>query len=166
MSDFLSGTAGRFVVLGTLALTLALSGIGCKSSGEKPPRSASLVSLPIHGSDAITIRNATLAVFTEQLFESLYVGESKLVFEKRGSFMKDLAYGSWMNSAVWIRVKIDITKYGATSHLLECDPFAVSGRNDSFFEEERRLTRLSKGTYKDLLREVKRRVEPPPPPKS
>ena len=77
------------------------------------------------------------------------------MFEKPGSRMNDVAYGGWFEDSVWVRVKVALTRYGTSSHLVGCDAFIVHHRGDAVFEEEQKLYKVSKGPYQKLLNEIK-----------
>jgi hypothetical protein len=133
--------------------------VGCRSPDPKVPQSASLVSVALSDQTMGDIRETTVAVFKENLFGVAYSGVDNMVFEKRGSWMKDMAYGGWLDSEVWTRVKVEISQYATNRHLLACDAYIVRFKGDSFFEEEQKVYKISKGPYKKMLNTVKERLE-------
>lgn len=129
--------------------------LGCRTGQDRTPRSSATVSLGIQNSQTEAIRQAAIEVFRADLFQCVYAGPEHLVFEKPGTTMQGLTYGGWYENEVWVRLKVDITRYGTNAHLLECDVLAVTSHGDSFFEEERRMLKIGKGHYKDLLKQVR-----------
>ena len=73
--------------------------------------------------------------------------------------MNTLMYGDWTPGKVWVRVKVYLRHLGSPNEiLLECDAFMVNNYGDVRFEEEYKLSKMRRGTYQDLLEEVKKRV--------
>jgi hypothetical protein len=133
-----------------------LSVIGCKStdSSEKPP----FASVIIAGNTPGQIRNVAVDVFTDQGFKVRQSNPAGMVFEKQGSRMNDIAYGSWMgDTPVWVRVKADTVPAGEMKLRLECTAWLVIDIG-SAAEEEKSISRLHRGTYQKLLNEVAKRL--------
>ena len=75
-------------------------------------------------------------------------------FEKEGTKMNTLIYGGWTGK-IWVRVKVYIEPLDASEFLLRCDAFMVGDHGDAFVEEEHKLTKVRRGDYQELLKEVK-----------
>jgi len=143
-------------------LLLILAGSGCQSTSQNRPFASSLASVTVRDRITEHIRQVTMDVFKENQFQVGYAGPEKLVFEKPGSFMNELAYGSWMDSEVWIRVKLYISRFGDNSHVVACDAFVVRDRGQPAFEEEIKLSKVRRGPYRKMLKEIRDRLNPPP----
>ncbi len=134
-------------------LLLPLAG-GCKTSQESATKSPRLASVVIKGRSAAEVSIAAERVFTGKGYQAGAAKSAHMVFEKQGSTANTLVYGDWSGKPVWFRVKIYLRDLGASGFLLDCDAYRVLERGDVHFEEERKLTRVHRGTYQQLLDEV------------
>ena len=132
--------------------------MGCRTTDPNIPKTDSLAALIIYGADNQDIRKASREVFLEQQFLQTITNATLMTFEKRGSTMDDIAYGSFLNNESWIRAKLTIEPMDEERHLLECRVFMVRNHGESFFEEEKKLSRFKRGQYQDLLDEIRLRV--------
>jgi hypothetical protein len=90
--------------------------------------------------------------------------ENKLVFEKEGGAGDLLLYGDWSGKKIWYRIKVNLVTLEHDTELIKCDAFRVTDRGDSHFEEERRLNHTKGGTCRELLQQVKAKLEAGGPP--
>jgi hypothetical protein len=142
----------RWVLAGCLAWALA----GCSSPEQGS--SSGFAAVTIKGNTPGQISEAAIAVFTEAGYRVVVPGRTRLVFEKEGSSMNNLAYGSWMDETpVWVRVRASILPAGEATHRLECRAWMVRDHG-SRLEDEVKVSPMARGTYQKLLEEVARRL--------
>jgi hypothetical protein len=150
--------------LGCLALPLlcGLLSAGCCSLGK--PASASFASVAISGKTAGEIRDATIAVFRENVYQ-VFGSSEGLTFEKEGTKGNTLAhegpFAAYQGAVTIIRVRASLVALGSGVWRLQCQAYMVSGAGDSFFENEHKLADFRSGPYQDLLDEVARRLKQP-----
>jgi hypothetical protein len=128
---------------------------GCSSTGKKDP--PGFASVSVHASTHDQVRDTTALIFREHGYLVTQNGWAKQVFEKEGTAMNKLAYGSWMEGGAWMRVKVSLYDVSADTYRLECQAFAVRGRGEAL-EEEVKLTRFQRRQYQDILDEVAKRL--------
>ena len=142
----------------TILLAVCLAaflGTGCKSTEKSHPDH--LASVEIHGHPVERVRDVTSQVFLENGYRVTLNGWAKLVFEKEGSNMNNIAYGNWMGSGIWIRVKASIFETSPGNCRLDCDAFLLRNRNEPV-EEEIKISKLHNRPYQKLLNEVVKRL--------
>jgi len=144
----------RLAALLAACLGLLLSA-GCSSTGKT--NSAGFASVVVQARTHDQVRNTTALVFREHGYQVMQNGWAKQVFEKEGTTMEKLAYGSLMDGTAWMRVKVSLYDVAADTYRLECQAFAVRGRGEAL-EEEVKLTKLSRGSYVDILNERVKRL--------
>ena len=155
MVPFVGRGSPRYCLLG---LCLLLAASGCQSPHSSTP-STRLASVIIKDRSMAQIESATQGVFLGHAYQVARPGSADLVFEKEGTSMNTLMYGDWTPGKVWVRVKVYLRQLGSPNEiLLECDAFMVNDHGDTRFEEEHKLSKMRRGTYQDLLEEVKKRV--------
>jgi hypothetical protein len=134
-------------------LPCLVTGNGCKSSAPEGTNPASGV--VIEGYTVSEIRRAAISVFVKEGYELRQSFGREAMFEKRAGAMSDLAYGGWLSSKTWMRVKLKIEDHKPGGSLVTCDEYVVSGRGDAVFEEEQKPVSRHRGYYRKLLEEVK-----------
>jgi len=149
---------GRVLSLGLVLFGAAL-GAGCRSTPARPEAASSdsLVSAYLEGVTPESIRQATLDVFKQEGFETSYAGPTRMVFERPGTTMDNVAYGGWYSGDIWLRVKVEIRPIWPSGQLIEMDAFKVGDREDSWFEDEHKV-RFKKGPYKKLMERIQERI--------
>jgi hypothetical protein len=139
-----------------VAAVCGLLGSGCSSVNK--PESARFASVEIHGNTPGQISQVALDVFRENGYQVWRVDSSKLVFEKEGSTLNNVAYGSWLGgSGVWIRVKASIVPVSEQTFRLQCQAYLVRDRGGAT-EDEIKVNRMRGHRYQKLLDEVARRL--------
>jgi hypothetical protein len=130
---------------------------GCRSPQSTP--STLLASVVIKERPSAQVEAVTRAVFEDHGYLCARRKPGEFVFEQEGTGMNTLVYGDWSSKKVWVRVKVFLRELAPAQQLLvECDAYMVIDRGDAHFEEERKLTRVHRGRYQDLLNEVSKRV--------
>lgn len=151
-ADHLSPAARNWLLAACLAWALA----GCSSPEQGS--SSGFAAVTIKGNTPGQISEAAIAVFTEAGYAVVVPGRTRLVFEKEGSSMNNLAYGSWMGETpVWVRVRASVVPAGEATHRLECRAWMVRDHG-SHLEEEVKASPMARGAYQKLLEEVARRL--------
>jgi len=140
------------------ACLAAVAATGCRSAATQDPlRFASVV---IHGQPHERVRDTTALVFLEHGYRVAKNGWADLVFERAGSAMNNIAYGTLMTGKVWIRVKASIVDGLSGTCRLDCEAFVLRNRGEAL-EEETRITKIHNHQYQDILNEVAKRVGAP-----
>jgi hypothetical protein len=144
-----------------LPLLLALclgAAAGCKTSDKSV--TASFASVVITGSTPGQIRNVAVQVFDDNGYKVAQRDPRKMVFEKEGTRMENLAYGTWLNDKpVYIRVKASVVSAGEKSFCLQCMAYMVQDINTST-EEEIAVKHYNRKPYQKLLDDVAKRLTP------
>jgi hypothetical protein len=135
-----------------------LAGSGCQSTGDKS--AGHFAAVEIRGNTPGQIGAMTGTVFQEHGFKETEPGFDRLVFEKPGSKMNNLAYGGWMGETpVWVRVKVSVVPIAEASFRLQCRAYLVQDKG-SPIEEEKRIGNMHRGQYQKMLEEVAGRLKP------
>ena len=138
-----------------LLMVCHLSGFGCRST--EPGIEPNLASVLISGNTPGQIRDAAVEVFGENGYAATQTTPGNMVFEKKGSGMNNFAYGNWLgDTPIWVRVKAKVVPSGEMTCRLLCNVFLVRDRG-SATEEELPVSKVHKGKYKKLLKEVAER---------
>jgi hypothetical protein len=133
---------------------------GCSSTGDK--NSSAFASALVHARTHEDVRNTTALVFREHGYQVIQNGYAKQVFEKEGSTLEKLSYGSLMDRTAWMRVKVSLYDVSSDTYRLECQAFAVRGKGEAL-EEEVKMTKLTRSPYQEILKEVAKRLGNKPP---
>jgi hypothetical protein len=129
-----------------------LDASGCHSTDR--PASASFASTTISGNTPGQIRDAAIVVFQQDGYKATRIDPNSLLFEKEGTKMNEIAYGSWLGDVpVWVRVKASVVPLGEMTFRLQCRAFMVRDRGTAT-EEEVTLSNLHKGSYQKLMDQV------------
>lgn len=114
---------------------------------------------------AVEIRNATESDIRHAVIETFLVnGYSKessygLTFIKKGNIVRQMEYASYMGGAARMRVKVRIDPISASSHLVKINAYTMTHQGSGFGDEEKKVRGLRKGHYKNLLQEVRTRLQ-------
>lgn len=151
------GPLGFLVWLAVAICWVAVS--GCRSTEGGSPKA--LAAVVLRGNTPGQISQATEAVFREHGYLAAEEALDHLVFEKKGTRMENIEYGSWLgDEPVWVRVKVSIVPVGETAFRLQCRAFLVTNRG-SGAEQELEIGRMHAGAYRKLLQEVAARLGQP-----
>jgi hypothetical protein len=134
--------------------------IGCRTSN--PDAHGSLAWVTVKGRTTLEAARVTSEVFEKAGFVAVPLDsnkENKLVFEKQGGTGDLLLYGDWSGKKIWYRIKLNFVVLEHDTELITCDAFRVTDHGDSHFEEERKLSHTKGGTCRDLLQQVKAKLE-------
>jgi hypothetical protein len=142
----------RFLA-GVFLLLICCGSWGCRSTQEGSP--SAFASVIIKERPLTEIRDVTCKVFEKHGYMNVTAGKKlDFIFEKEGTKMNTLTYGGWMGK-IWVRVKVYVEPEAGDAYLLRCDAYMVADHGDPFVEEEHKLTRMKRGTYQDLMAEIK-----------
>ena len=135
-------------------LCLAIASAGC---GLFRPGSASFASVKISNHSPEEIVQTTTQVFQADGYRGGSSG-TKMIFEKEGSRMSNLAYEGVVNthygSQTIVRVRAEVVDLGKGAHRLQCQAYMVRGAGEGFMEEEQRLVNARSRPYQSLLNQV------------
>ena len=135
---------------------LGFGGVGCRSAG--PSSAKPFASVEIKGNTPGQIHDVAVEVFREHGYKLAKPGLTRLVFERQGSTMDNLAYGNWIgDTPVWVRVKASIVPVAEAVFRLQCEAFLVRDAGSPIIEEEIKISHLRSGPYQKILDEVARR---------
>ena len=151
----------RAIGLASLSVAFLVLSDGCQSTS--PTGAKVMASTTVTGRSLSEIRMATLEAFQKEGYASTSAFGRDLVFEKRASGMTDLAYGSWMDPAVWLRVKVHIDEIKPGLNVLDCSVYRVQNRGDNILEEEKKAYGMKSKPFKELLAGIKSRLDAMPP---
>jgi hypothetical protein len=142
-------------VTSVLLVFLFLTTGGCRSLTQ--PAGASFASVEITGYTSEQIRGAVSEVFREDGFTVTSPSPSRLVCEREGSRLDNLAYGDWMgDSSVAERVKVEILALANLKYRVQCNAFMV--RDPHGLEDEVKLRNTHRLPYQNLLDKVAARL--------
>ena len=147
--------------LGLCAILIGLAlGSGCASAPNKTgsPRLASIISTN-HTPEQID--KATEKVLGSHGYALKKRLEAKLVFEKPGTFMNNLAYGDWYGGGIWDRIAVYQKPLERDQILVDCDAWMVQEPDDPFFQKARPMGNGRRSYYQGLLDEVSHELDPP-----
>jgi hypothetical protein len=137
---------------------------GCQSTS--PTGAQVTASITITNHSLSDIRVATIEVFREAGYTVPSAFGRELIFEKRASTMTDVAYGGWMDPAVWLRAKVRIEEMKPDVNVLDCAVYRVQNHGDPTLEDEQRAYGMKSKPFKELLASVKTKLDSRPPPQS
>ena len=147
------------------ALLCCFLTIGCKSTKPKTgPGASSLASIEIQGYTGLEIAHAVSETFKAAGFEAIpqpQNDELRMQFEKRAGTAASILYSDWSLKEIWTRVRIKFIKTDERSFVVTCNAFRVNERGSAHFEEESRLTGISRGPYQELLDHAKAKLAAP-----
>ncbi len=146
-------------LVGPLLLALCVAaGPGCKSSDKSA--TASFASVIITGSTPGQIRNVAVQVFDDHGYKTAQRDPAHLVFEKEGTRMDNLAYGTWLNDKpVYIRFKASVVPAGEKTFCLQGMAYLVQDIGTGT-EEEIAVKHYNRKPYQKILDEVAKRMGP------
>ena len=135
---------------------------GCATVTENPAPN-SLAWIKIEGRTKDQVHTAICDFFKERRFRKMsdtyppqsYVYEMR--FERLATTMNRWAYGALLEPEVQERIKLVISRAG-DNWLITLDAFMVSNTNNAF-EEEHKLSGLTRGTYQQVLDALKARLQ-------
>jgi hypothetical protein len=140
--------------LGALVIVSILVFSGCRSSSG----SSGFASVEIRGHTTDEIRQTAVAVFREDGYALSSANGSRLVFERNGSSLNRMAYGSYGND-VMLRVRLETEWVTAGSYRLNCEAWMVRHAGDRILEDEQELARVRRAPFQKLLDETARRLK-------
>lgn len=147
-------------LLTTAVLLFGLLGTGCHTTPNPPAAEAVTAAVQIRGNTPGQITQMVTEVFQEHGYTQGSKRAGALVFEKPGSKLSNLAYGSWLGETpVWVRVKLSIIPSGEQQYTLRCQAYRVQDKGSST-EEELKIGKMGNGPYQKLLEEVASRFKP------
>lgn len=147
------------------ALLCCYLATGCKST--KPttgPGANSLASIEVQGHTALEIARAVSSTFKAAGYEAISQpqnDELRMQFEKPASTGASILYSDWSFKEIWTRLRIKFIKTDERSYVVTCNAFRVNERGSAHFEEEHRLTGMSRGPYQELLDQAKAKLAAP-----
>jgi hypothetical protein len=130
---------------------LVVAGAGCQSTGKSD--SSSFASVIIHGNTPGQIKPVALEVFQADGYQLDRADLYKLEFAKLGSHWDNFAYGNWIDSSTWVRVKLEIVPVPTTSCRVQCRAFVVRDKGSST-EEEIALSHMKRKPFQKLLDKI------------
>jgi len=150
--EFLPQVAG----CGCLAL-LALAVAGCQTFNGPPP--GNLATVTITNRPMADVANATAAVFATHGFEGGQIGPGQFTYNRLGTRLNNLAYGSYMfEEVVTVKVQVTLQQETPNAILVGCKAWLVEGENDPVFEDAHKVRPIRKWPYEQLLKDIQREL--------
>ncbi len=141
-----------------LALAAALLLVAGCQSFTSPPANG-LASVTITNRSLPQITAAIQEVFNTHYFEGGPMTPTTFRFERPGSRMNNLAYGSAMfNEKVTIRVDLQLELLPPDQAVLSCRAAMIEDASDPVFQEKYPVRSLRKWPYEDLLKDIKQQL--------
>lgn len=141
---------------------LVLAGVCLSGCATSDSGFGSRTAVVINNRTPQEIKDKTLEVFREKLFDVKSSSKSEIVFERAGSAWQDVTWGSWYGGGVWERATVRIQDYGDGAYMVDAQVKLVRDNTDDFFEDSQTLGRRARKPYQELLNEVKARLNGPP----
>jgi hypothetical protein len=142
-----------------VALALLGVGMGCGCQSFKNPPDNSLASVTITNRSTSEISGAIQKVFESHYFQGGPIGPDHFVYERPGSRMNDLAYGSYLfKEKVTVRVTLDMRPIYGNQVLLSCNAALIEDADDPVFKDTHHIRSLQKWPYQDLLKDIKQQL--------
>jgi hypothetical protein len=139
------------------AAGLILVSTGCQNLNTPPANS--LASVTITNRTMLQISNAIQDVFVAHYFAGGQTGPAEFTYERPGSRMNNLAYGSYMfDEKVTIRVKVMVQPLSNNQFNLSCQAALVEDAGDPVFQDSHQVRFLRKWPYEQLLRDIRKQV--------
>lgn len=149
---YLSVLAGLLGWVGLLVV-----GGGCASSHSTGAKSRA--ALTIKGHPIADIILTTRQVFEDHDFQFMSAANDQMVFDRPGTRMEQVSYGSFGSEGLVIRVKVDLQELAEDQMYLRCDVFSVRDPGAAVLEDETRLVLARVKPYQELLEEVQARLD-------
>ena len=141
------------------ALTVLGLALGCGCQSFKNPPDNNLASVTITNRSMPEISGAIQTVFQSHYFQGGPVGPDRFVYERPGSRMNDLAYGSYMfNEKITVRVTLNAQPVYGNQVLLSCNAALIEDAEDPVFKDTHHVRMLQKWPYQDLLKDIKQQL--------
>lgn len=140
--------ASAVVVIWVLVLT------GCRTTVG----SSGFASVEIQQHSTEEILQTTAAVFRDDGYTLRSADGGRLVFERHGSTVNRVVYGSWGNDVV-LRVSTQIVPLTPASSRLQCQASMVRHAGDRVLEDEQLLANFRSAPFQSLLNETARRLK-------
>ncbi len=137
-----------------------LLSLGCKTT-KSGPAADSLASIEIQGHAPLEVARAVSETFKAAGYEAIPLppnDDLRMQFEKKGGTGSSILYSDWSFQPIWYRARIKLIRTGADTVIVTCNAFRVNERGSAHFEEEHKVSGMSKGTYQDLLDQAKAKV--------
>ena len=160
MNSF-SSTLTRFGGLtGLFCILAALFVAGCKSMDK--PAGASFASVVIINQTPDKIRQATIAVFESNGYQTAPPSDGSLVFEREATRREQIDYagfaGAHEGEKVDMRVAVQIVPKDVSAYWLQCKAYAICNPGQTIFENSTPLFNFQSGPYQKLMNQVAEKV--------
>lgn len=128
--------------------------MGCQTASDGSSRQARVV---IENRSADEVQAVVLDVFEQNSYEVMLSRPGRMIFEKSGSRMDEVAYGSWLHGETALRVEVTIRPHEGVSQLVEAKGRLIRAAG-TYFEDETPQFLQRQARYRKLLDEVARRL--------
>jgi hypothetical protein len=141
------------------AMVALMFTVGCATPGEFGDRTV----VVIYNQEPEKIIEATTHKFTSVGFTTLTTDDNEGVYERTGSTMQNLAYGSWMEGSIWEKATLTVEPYGNGASLLEAKVDRISNKNDEFFMDKKALSKRQRKPFQEMLDQIATELNGFPP---
>jgi hypothetical protein len=139
-----------------LLIALGAGLAGCSSLAK--PGSGAFASVQIPGHTRDQVRGAVVLEFEQDGYTAVEVKREEMVFEKEGTRWDQMAYGSWLEKNVWLRVTVSVVPLGDAAWWVQCQAFMVRGKGNPTQEEPVPLRKKQNKPYQAVLDKVAARL--------
>jgi hypothetical protein len=137
-----------------LAPALLVLFAGCQSFNSPPTNN--LASVTITDRTMPQIASAIQTVFATHYFRGGQTGPYEFTYERPGSRLNNLAYGSYMfDEKVTVRMKVKVQPVYGSQFLLSCNAALVEDAGDPIFQDTHHVRWLRKWPYEQLLKDIR-----------
>ena len=99
-------------------------------------------------------------VFQDNGYDLMPASAEAQVFEKKATALNNFAYGNWMDTAVWVRVRVSVVPVVDQVWRVQCHAYLLRDRGETT-EEEIKIGNLRSHPYQKLLEQVQKRLTSP-----
>jgi hypothetical protein len=129
---------------------------GCSTTEQAQRRV--LATVEIHGNTPGQIQPAAVEVFQKDGYQLAQRSASEMVFEKLGSGWHNFAYGDWLGTPMWVRVKLQFAPITDQGCRVDCRAYLVRDRGGAT-EEELPVGKSHHKDYQKVLDDLAARFE-------
>lgn len=151
--------AGRSWLISNWILALTMLLPACSTTEQAQRRV--LATVDIRGNTPGQIQPVAVEVFQKDGYQLAQRTPSEMVFEKLGSGWHNLAYGDWMGTPIWVRVKLQVVPTTDETCRLDCRAYLVRDKGGAT-EEELPVGKSHHKDYQKLLDELVARFQKRP----
>ncbi len=127
---------------------------GCQNFNKPPDNN--LASITVTNRTLAQVSTAVRTVFESHYFKGGPAGTGLFIYERPGSRMNNLAYGSYFfEEKVTVKVTVNVEPIYGGQFLVSCDAKLIEDAGDPVFKDSHHVRELQKWPYQQLLNDIK-----------